>query len=198
MQRCGATAFYVADLGVITCKGSDRHFHLLRRLCPALAAAGARELSLDAGPADRLGKLAAHALAAGLRLTAVVGGEALDEALPELAPAGFLPADVVLSLEYRNGQFLGPAGLDNQAARWPPRVVAMELAVVGTGAGPAPDRIQQIRHHAQAAGRSDVEVFAAGGVRDAADLHQLAAAGAAGVLVARALHDARFDLRGGG
>jgi phosphoribosylformimino-5-aminoimidazole carboxamide ribotide isomerase len=192
VQSCGATSFYVADLDAITCNGSDRHFNLLRQLCPALASAGVRELWLDAGPAAWLGELAPHALAAGLRLVPVVGSESLEEGACGLAPAGFGPEEFVLSLDYRNGRFFGPPALDDQAARWPGRVIVMELAVVGTGAGPALGRLERICGTAEAAGRQDIAVFAAGGVRDAADLDCLAAAGAAGVLVASALHDGRL------
>jgi phosphoribosylformimino-5-aminoimidazole carboxamide ribotide isomerase len=192
LRRSGATILYVADLDAITCDGSDHHFDLLQQLCPALAAAGARELWLDAGAADWLGHLAPHAVAAGLRLVPVVGTESLPDAEASLIPAGFGPDDFVLSLDYRNGSFLGPAGLEDQAPRWPCRVIAMELAVVGTGAGPALERLRRICRTAQGAGRSEVAVFAAGGVRDAADLAPLATAGAAGVLVASALHDGRL------
>ena len=63
----------------------------------------------------------------------------------------------------------------------------MTLARVGSGAGPDLARFAAIR--SVAGGR---ELYAAGGVRDAADLSALKRAGAAGALIATALHDGRL------
>jgi phosphoribosylformimino-5-aminoimidazole carboxamide ribotide isomerase len=63
----------------------------------------------------------------------------------------------------------------------------MTLAKVGSGSGPDRSRIAEIRR--AAGGRS---VFAAGGVRDTADLQALAQERVAGALVATALHDGRL------
>jgi phosphoribosylformimino-5-aminoimidazole carboxamide ribotide isomerase len=63
----------------------------------------------------------------------------------------------------------------------------MTLARVGSGAGPDLDRLGRIRD--AAAGK---KVYAAGGVRDAADLVALRRAGIAGALIASSLHDGRL------
>ena len=63
----------------------------------------------------------------------------------------------------------------------------MTLARVGSGEGPDLARLRQIM--AKNAGR---QLYAAGGVRDLDDLKGLSDAGAAGVLVASALHDGRI------
>jgi phosphoribosylformimino-5-aminoimidazole carboxamide ribotide isomerase len=63
----------------------------------------------------------------------------------------------------------------------------MTLARVGSGAGPDVDRLAAVRRIA-----SGRRIYAAGGVRDAADLAALAHAGIAGALVATALHDGRL------
>jgi phosphoribosylformimino-5-aminoimidazole carboxamide ribotide isomerase len=63
----------------------------------------------------------------------------------------------------------------------------MTLARVGSGAGPDVERLAAVQRIA--AGR---RIYAAGGVRDAADLAALARAGIAGALVATALHDGRL------
>ena len=71
----------------------------------------------------------------------------------------------------------------------------MTLGRVGSGAGPDLDRLSAVRDIA--AGR---EIYAAGGVRDGADLAALKGAGVAGALVATSLHDGRItgrDLEGG-
>ncbi len=64
----------------------------------------------------------------------------------------------------------------------------MTLARVGAGQGPDYERLAGII--ARAGGR---RVHAAGGVRDAGDLHRLAEMGVAGVLLASALHDGRLS-----
>ena len=93
----------------------------------------------------------------------------------------------VLSLDFRGDAFQGPDEILAEPALWPRRVIVMTLARVGSGAGPDLQRLAAIR--AIAGGR---EIHAAGGVRDAADLKALKAAGAAGALIATALHERRI------
>ncbi len=94
---------------------------------------------------------------------------------------------VVLSLDFRGDAFQGPMEILTEPRRWPRRVIVMTLARVGTREGPDLARFAAIRSIAD--GR---ELYAAGGVRDAADLAELKAAGAAGALVATALHEGRL------
>src|SRR5262249_61282863 len=93
---------------------------------------------------------------------------------------------IILSLDFAGDRFLGPAE-HPEPGLWPARVIVMTLARVGSGAGPDLTRLHQVR--SQNPGR---RIYAAGGVRDATDLRGLSAAGAAGVLVATALHDGRI------
>jgi uncharacterized protein related to proFAR isomerase len=96
-------------------------------------------------------------------------------------------ARVALSLDFRGESFQGPPALLHDAGLWPQKVIAMTLARVGSGAGPDLDRLRSV--HDAAAGR---QVYAAGGVRDAADLVTLKRNGIAGALVASCLHDGRL------
>jgi HisA/HisF family protein len=96
-------------------------------------------------------------------------------------------ARVLLSLDFRGGAFQGPEDILTDPMLWPRRVIVMSLARVGTGVGPDLARLAAIR--AVAEGR---EIYAAGGVRDAADLRALKAAGATGALIATALHEGRL------
>jgi phosphoribosylformimino-5-aminoimidazole carboxamide ribotide isomerase len=63
----------------------------------------------------------------------------------------------------------------------------MNLRRVGSDAGPDFALIATLA--AKAPGR---EVYAAGGVRSVEDLHRVASTGAAGALIATALHDGRL------
>jgi len=102
---------------------------------------------------------------------------------------------IVLSLDFRGQAFLGPPALLDEVASWPRKLIVMTLARVGSGAGPDLDRLCAIRDVAAAR-----KIYAAGGVRDSADLAVLKRAGIAGALVATSLHDGRItgsDLEGG-
>ena len=89
----------------------------------------------------------------------------------------------VLSLDFRGDAFLGPSEILQNSDLWPEQVIVMTLARVGAGQGPDLHRLGDIQR--RASGRL---VYAAGGVRNAADLRVLAEMGLAGALVATALH----------
>lgn len=168
---------YVADLDAIERRGS--HAALLATLARAHPGL---EIWLDAGAADAAAVTAAQALG----LVAVLGSESQRDAA--LLRARRDDPRVVLSLDFRAASFQGPAALLAETALWPRRVIAMTLAAVGGAAGPDLARVGAI-----AARAGDRAVYAAGGVRDAADLAALAASGAAGALVASALHAGTLD-----
>ena len=102
----------------------------------------------------------------------------------------------MLSVDLRDGRLISPR--PELAGREPAAAVplAIELAVsellvidlarVGSGEGPAIRAVAQL-----AAALPGVAIYAGGGVRDDDDLRALESAGAAGALVATALHDGR-------
>lgn len=117
----------------------------------------------------------------------VLGSESQsDTLLLERLMDGGQRGRVVLSLDFRGERFLGPPALRERSELWPDQVIVMTLARVGSGSGPDLQRLAAIK--AQAGVR---RVYAAGGLRDAADLTALQGLGIAGVLVATALHDGR-------
>ena len=163
---------YVADLDAIEGRGS--HAALLADLARAHPGL---EIWVDAGV--RHAEAVAALRAAGL--APVLGSESQrDESL--LLACRNDPG-VVLSLDFRGATFQGPSVILTTPALWPARVIAMTLAAVGAGAGPDMALLADVMRRAD--GRA---VYAAGGVRDAADLRRLADLGAAGALVASALH----------
>ncbi|MDE1567820.1 HisA/HisF-related TIM barrel protein [Aquabacter sp. P-9] len=169
----GFRTLYVADLDAIAGTGDNAPVvAALRARFPALDvwvdAAEARLEALDARRAADLG-------------TAVVGSESLSDVE---ALAGLAGRDFVLSLDRTAEGPLGPLAVHETPALWPSRLIAMTLARVGSGEGPDLSGIADLRARAPLA-----EIYAAGGVRGRADLDALVAAGAAGVLVATALHD---------
>ncbi|MBX6421261.1 MAG: hypothetical protein IRZ06_09690 [Nevskia sp.] len=159
--------FYLADLDAIA--GTGDHDEAVRALVRAHPGV---EWWLDRGARD-------PAACAHLPVVPVIGSENLAADCPP--PAG---ADWILSLDFRADRRLGAAAWLEDARRWPERVIVMSLDRVGARRGPDLARLARLR--AQAPER---RWYAAGGVRDAADLERLAAAGASGVLLASALHD---------
>ena len=166
---------YIADLDGI--EGRGRNVHLVPSVSAVFPGA---EIWIDAGTSSRG---AARAVLAAPVATLVVGSEALETvtALKDIVTEA--PMRTVLSLDFRNDEFMGPDVLLKDVTLWPARVIVMTLARVGTHAGPDLKRIADIVAKAQ--GR---RVYAAGGVRDRADIDAVRKAGAAGALTASALH----------
>lgn len=171
------STLYIADLDAIAGEGSnDDAISAIKHRFPRLA------LWVDSGIGTR--DQAENWLARGLG-ELVLGSESLADAATAAQLAD--NARVVLSLDFRGPDLQGPADLLAGAAAWPRRVIAMTLHRVGSHAGPDLERLRAIK---DLAGRR--EVFAAGGIRDVADLRALDQASVAGALVATSLHDGRI------
>jgi phosphoribosylformimino-5-aminoimidazole carboxamide ribotide isomerase len=184
--RFGLERLYVADLDAIG--GSPPSADVLG----ALASDGFR-LLVDAGcrsAADGLSLLGLGAEEIIAPLETLPGPTALADIVKAAGAAR-----VVFSLDMKNGKLLGEPGA------WPARdalgvaceahrlgarrVLILDLARVGTGAGP--DHLDLIR--ALRDRLPGLEVLAGGGVRSRDDVRALEEAGARAVLVASALHD---------
>ncbi len=164
---------YVADLDAIARRGNhDATLGAIARAHPHL------ELCVDNGIGS---DAAARAWLSHGFGTLVLGSE--FQASPDVVRNLADDPRIVLSLDFRGDVFQGPPQLLDDPACWPARLIVMTLARVGAEAGPDVDRVRAVV--ARANGRS---AYAAGGVRDRGDLDALEACGAAGVLVATALH----------
>lgn len=175
---------YVADLDGIEGRGADG-----RGQASLLAAWPGTEVWVDDGS---LAAVPAGGGGTGARRVMVAGSESLaaDGAtwrrrLEAMASRG---GEAVLSLDFRGEVFQGPEELYGEVGLWPSRVVVMTLARVGSSAGPDLRRLEAIVRKAG----DDRRVYAAGGVRDAADCRRLRDLGVAGALVATALHDGKI------
>jgi HisA/HisF family protein len=169
---------YIADLDAI--EGCGTHHSVvvaLARRHPGV------EFWIDAG----LTTAAAASTMTASGLVPVLGSETLAAA-EELARASREAAGCVLSLDYRDQRFLGPAAVEMEPQLWPDRVIVMTLGRVGSGTGPDLARLQEVQRRA-----GSRRIFAAGGVRDGRDIAALQAQNVAGALVATALHDGRLD-----
>ena len=90
----------------------------------------------------------------------------------------------VLSLDFNDRGLLGDPALLDQPQHWPQRCIVMALHRVGTCNGPDTGLLGSMQARAP-----DQAWYAAGGIREERDLRGMAAAGAAGVLIATALHN---------
>ena len=173
MSLAAFPTLYVADLDAIRGRGENTAaLARIRAAFPKLS------LWIDSGVADGAALAAARQFGA-----PVIGSESQrDLALVVDAP------DALLSLDFRGDAFLGPPELLTRPELWPQRIIVMTLGRVGSGAGPDLDRLAAIRRLAGAR-----RLYAAGGVRDKVDLAALKRSGAAGVLVASALHDGKIS-----
>jgi phosphoribosylformimino-5-aminoimidazole carboxamide ribotide isomerase len=189
-SELGLDDLYVADLDAIG--GESDHGATLAAL------AGGARVMVDAGVSEpgrarELLDLGAHHVVVGTETLS--DPDALDRLLAELPDGG-----VILSVDLREGRLLSPderlaglAALDAVARLHRSglrEAIVLDLARVGSDAGPDVALIAEI-HDAF----PDLELLAGGGVRDVEDLHALDAAGAAGALVATALHSGVIGAR---
>jgi HisA/HisF family protein len=165
------TVIYVADLDAILGRGENMSAaRSLADKFPEIA------FWLDAG---------SRSVAPRSPLETIIGSETMRREAPP--PDLSAQTRAILSLDFQNGDFLGPPVLASSPHLWPARVIVMTLERVGLGDGPDFATLAAIK--ARAGGR---ELFAAGGVRGAEDLAALAERGVAGALIASALHDGRL------
>jgi phosphoribosylformimino-5-aminoimidazole carboxamide ribotide isomerase len=186
----GLDELYVADLDAIV--GDDENgasIGALAREARVMVDAGVSEPA----QAQALLDLGAQRVIVGTET--LTGSDALDRLLAQV------PRDaLVLSVDLRDGRALSP---DPQLAGLPAldavarlqraglrEAIVLDLARVGSGAGPDVALIAEIH-----AAFPDLELLAGGGVRDVADLRALSVAGAAGALVATALHSGVIGAR---
>jgi len=174
---------YVADLDAI--EGQGGHDAVLERLRHAFADL---RLWVDKGLASETA--CRDWLSRGLG-DLVIGSESQsDPALVRRLAQEKGGGRIILSLDFRGERFLGPPALLGDVALWPERVIAMTLTRVGGALGPDRERLRSLKARAP-----ESRVYAAGGVRNADDLRDLAGDAVSGALIASALHDGRIGRR---
>jgi phosphoribosylformimino-5-aminoimidazole carboxamide ribotide isomerase len=174
------SSLYVADLDALAGNSVD--------VATLAALSAVAELWVDAGATtpERAASLARAGVARN-----VLGTESLDPREDIVAK----PAPV-LSVDLRDGRLISPhpglAGRGPAAAAPLARalgardLLVIDLARVGSGSGPPLHAVTEL-----AAALPGNDIYAGGGVRDDDDLRALESAGAAGALVATALHEGR-------
>lgn len=185
-EVCGDARLYVADLDALA--GAPADEATLREL------ASVAQPWVDAG-ATTPGRAAALLRAGAARN--VLGTESIEPEVLTGRVCGATGPPLALSVDLRDGRLISPdpalAGSDPAAAvplalaLGVREVLVIDLALVGNGSGPPLRAVAEL-----AAALPGIAVYAGGGVRDNADLRALESVGAAGALVATALHDGRL------
>ena len=183
---CRTSDLYVADLDALAGNPGDG------AMLTALASVSEPWVDAGATTPDRATVLERAGVARN-----VIGTESIGSGRPA-APLLPLPGPpLVLSVDLRDGRLISPdpalAGRAPTAAAPVARrmavreVLVIDLARVGSGAGPPLEAMAEL-----SAALPELAIYAGGGVRDDADLRALESVGAAGALVATALHEGRL------
>ncbi|WP_273151128.1 HisA/HisF-related TIM barrel protein [Methylophaga thiooxydans] len=170
--------FYIADLDAIEAAKHRPEFYAELVQCFT-----GTQFWLDAGITSQK-DLRLYSKLHNLKI--VIGSETLkSSSLLEIEGAR---QSMILSLDRRGKQLLGDHNLLHRTELWTEKTIVMDLDVVGANQGPSLEWLQAL-----IAQRPDIEWYAAGGVRNKADLEQLQKIRAAGTLVASALHTGQID-----
>lgn len=189
-KTLGFRELYIADLDAIIDCSID--FEVLKRV----AAETGLSLMVDAGVTSL--ERAERLLASGVSKL-IVGTETLSsKGFVAKAVQRFGSDHVVVSLDLKSGGVLVKAGFDGSTnplcllqefrTMGVSDVIVLDLARVGSGEGIDTAFLKQV------ISETGLDVYAGGGVRDIADLEELNALGAAGALVATALHTGKVSV----
>lgn len=160
---------YLADLNALT--GDGDNGAIIQQLIHAFPAV---EFWIDQGWPANNGTLPANHVP-------VLSSESMEPARLDELP--LWRARSILSLDFFDDSYVGPGALLSTPTLWPPRVILMTLAQVGSSAGPNWARLEAVL-----ADYPQFRWIAAGGVRHADDLRQLEQLGMHAALVASSLH----------
>lgn len=169
---------YIADLDAIQHQGSNAvAIREIQKLFPLL------DIWLDAGFSGPQDCQFWHERG----LTCVLGSENLSSSGDGMTIVNS-DDQPVLSLDFAAQGYMGPNELLGHSSEWPDKVIVMTLARVGSNEGPDLHRLTEILQASEKRTPAP-KIYAAGGIRNMADLEALRAVGVAGALVATALHN---------
>lgn len=141
-------------------------------------------LWLDAGISNQ----AEVDLWASLPIRLILGSENFSSINQYLAIHQSIGTQSILSLDFMPTGYQGPQELLASSTYWPQDVIIMSLAHVGTNQGINQPLLSKLKTQAG----DNFNLYAAGGVRDIADLNTLESLKIQGALIATALHNKQF------
>ena len=166
---------YIADINEIQKTGNHKSTILeITNSFPNL------EIWLDAG-FDKEASITSYQ---SRNIKPVLGSESLSSIGQYQALSTASKHRAILSLDYKDDRFQGAQDILSRARLWPNDVIVMPLNKVGSNAGPDLAKLTSIKMRTKHS-----NIYAAGGVRNSADLEALKASNISGVLIASALHN---------
>ncbi len=174
MELYAFPSLYIADIDAI--QGTGQHWdtiHQIRQRYPAL------HIWLDAG----FNQLSQLAPCQAWAISPVIGSESMHNMADYQLIQQHFGANFVLSLDYKEGQFLGDKAL-LQPQHWPQDLILMTLSKVGSQTGPALSELAKLKSQ-----QPEHNIYAAGGLRNLQDALALKQHQIQGALVASALHN---------
>ena len=174
---------YIADLDAICGTGNnDSAIEVISQAYPKLT------IWLDCG----IGQMNARALYIGGNIRPVVGSENIQNLQDYRTISYACQSKHVLSLDYSTTSAMGISELHQSARFWPDDTICMTLNAVGSEQGVDIERLNMLIKMNNAR-KSRSRLYAAGGVRNIADLQVLVEIGVTGALVATALHNKQLS-----
>jgi len=171
------STLYIADLdAIMSGKRNDELYAKVSETFPTL------NVYLDSGVTD---KVCWQSVSVWPNIIPIIASETLSEYL-WLGDPNVLEKSI-LSLDFKQGEFLGEQELLSSPHRWTAKIIAMNLDCIGSQSGPDLELLLELKM------KSASEIIAAGGVRTEQDLMILKQQGIKRVLIASALHDGRIN-----
>ncbi len=169
---------YIADIDAILGNGS--HIEVIESISEAYLQL---KLWLDSG----IQQANARALYMGQQFKAIVGSENIENLQDYRAISYACNSQHILSVDFNQLGAMGIPELHQTAHYWPDEVICMTLSKVGSGQGVDIERLKQLQSMNSLRKIPSI-MYAAGGLKDANDIKNLAELNIKGVLVATALH----------
>jgi phosphoribosylformimino-5-aminoimidazole carboxamide ribotide isomerase len=167
--------FYIADINAIQKTGNHKNTILeITKNFPQL------EIWLDAGFCNE----AVITSYQSRNIKPVLGSESLSSIGQYQTLSAASEHMTILSLDYKDDRFHGIQDILSDASLWPNDVIVMTLNKVGSNAGPDLAKLASIKAQSKLS-----NIYAAGGVRNSADLEAIRDLNMTGALVASALHN---------
>jgi phosphoribosylformimino-5-aminoimidazole carboxamide ribotide isomerase len=170
---------YIADINAIQKTGNHQsEIDDIASTFPAL------EIYLDAGFRSNAEINTFHQM----NITPVLGSESIANIETYLAMKDSYPKRTLLSLDFKNDTYQGPTELLEKNECWPNELILMSLSKVGSESGPDLEKLRTFKKASP-----QTKIYAAGGVRDLADVIALKSENIDGALIASAIHNGNLS-----
>jgi phosphoribosylformimino-5-aminoimidazole carboxamide ribotide isomerase len=170
---------YIADINAIQKNGDHRNI-----ISSITLAFPNLEIYLDAG----FSSTEDINLFNEINVTPVLGSESLTSIEAYQSITNNHAKNILLSLDFKNDVYQGPPALLQDSKYWQNELILMSLSKVGSQSGPDLEKLKHLKKMSP-----QTKIYAAGGVRDLADLNTLKSENIDGALIASAIHNGNLS-----